>query len=145
VQPAIVQLYLKSKNEKSRIIQLYFSRLVLLKFNSIKIYCVTCDPGKGPSIKDIRTKSWETDPPPPLSTKCPHWLNSPPPLSVRTHHKLWKLQSFRTKVWRTASQEPPLTHYPKIVRIGQTPPALIVKDFYGQPLSYNILRNLRSK
>jgi len=34
---------------------------------------------KGPYIKDVRTKSRKIDPSFPLSTKCPHWLNTPPP------------------------------------------------------------------
>jgi len=42
------------------------------------------DSNKGPSIKDVRTKSQKIDPPPPLSAKCSHWLN-PLPQSAFFH------------------------------------------------------------
>jgi len=57
---------------------------------------------KGPSIKDVYTKSRKIDPYP-----CPHWLN-PSPLSVRTHHKFEKSEVFlRKKVRTSASEESP--------------------------------------
>jgi len=43
-----------------------------------------------------------------LSAKCPHWLNPPSPLSVRTHHKFRKIPCFlRKKVLAFASEGPP--------------------------------------
>jgi len=48
---------------------------------------------KGPSIKNVCTKSRKIDPLPP----CPQNVgtgSSPPPLSVRTYHKFRKIRSF---------------------------------------------------
>jgi len=58
--------------------------------------------GRGPSIKDVRTKSRKINPSPCLQNVH----NGLTPLSVRTHHKFWKIYSFfatksaDARIWR---------------------------------------------
>jgi len=77
-------------------------------------------------------------PPPPLSEKCPHWLNHSP-LSVRTHHKFRKMRSYLCQKLRTSTPEeslisaldkPPFTYLLKKNITYLLP--LIADVFYGQ-------------
>jgi len=75
------------------------------KMNSpltIKIWCIneiTKVKNKGPSIKDVRTKSRNIDPSP-LSVKCPHWT-TPFPLTADVFYgrPLISIKYPTTKTW----------------------------------------------
>jgi len=65
---------------------------------------------KKPSIKKVRIKSRKIDTPPPLSAKCPHWLNSlPPPCPCGHTINFEKIDFLRQKVKTSISEEPPLS------------------------------------
>jgi len=76
----------------------------------------------------------KSDPPSPLSAKCPHGSIPPPSLSVRTHHKFRKILKFfapksaDVRIWRN-----PLPQCPRNIRTGQTPSPLTADVFMDGP------------
>jgi len=66
--------------------------------------------------------------PPPLSVKCPYWLNTLSPLTVRTHRKFQKIRSYAPKSADFENEES--LSYPH----WANPSFLTADEFYGQPL-----------
>jgi len=64
----------------------------------------------------------------------------PPPLSVRTHHKFWKIQSFLHQKVRTSASVFLLVR--KMSALDKPPSTLTTDVFYGRPLSYDVIFTL---
>jgi len=92
-------------------LKLMYNKLCVFKIFKKEKMC------KGPSIKDVCTKSRKIDP---LDGKMSALAQ--PPLTVRTHHKFRKIRSFLHQKVRTSASEDPLPPCPQNVHTRHNSP-----------------------